>query len=69
MATTQTKMGETWDMISKRVYGDEHFIDVLINANFEHRNTVLFPYGVILTVPEIDTTSTDYNKNLPPWKR
>lgn len=65
---TTTRQGDTWDVISKRVYGDEHYMDVLINANIAHRKTVIFPYGIVLTVPEIDT-GTAGNVNLPPWER
>ena len=70
MATTYvTRQGDAWDVISKRLYGDERFMDELIRANIEHRKTVLFSYGVRLTVPEIDTKSPAYAANLPPWKR
>lgn len=69
METILSRMGETWDMISKRVYGDEHFVNVLITANIDLRHIVLFPYGVEIVVPEIDTHSTAYDINLPPWKR
>lgn len=69
MATITTKSGETWDMVSLRAYGDEHFMHILMEANIQHRNTVIFRQGVILEVPEIDTTSPSYDANLPPWKR
>ena len=69
MKTTLSRMGETWDMVAKRVYGDEHFMDVLIAANISLRSIVLFPYGVEIVTPEIDTNSTVYDINLPPWKR
>lgn len=71
MATTTyvTQQGDTWDVISKRLFDGEHFMDELIKANIEHRKVVIFPYGVRLTVPEIDDTSKDSNANLPPWKR
>lgn len=69
MATTQSRMGETWDMVAKRVYGDERFMNVLIAANINLRHIVVFPYGVEIVTPEIDTRSTAYDINLPPWKR
>lgn len=69
MTTTKTKSGETWDMISKRVYGDEHFMHELISANIHHRKTVIFDYGVTINVPNIRTESTEYYRNLPPWKQ
>lgn len=69
MKTTLSRMGETWDMVAKRVYGDEHFMNVLITANINLRHIVLFPYGVEIATPDIDTSSTAYDINLPPWKR
>ena len=40
MTTYVTTSMDTWDIISKKVYGDEHFIDALIAANLEHRKVV-----------------------------
>lgn len=67
MATVITRQGDTWDIIAKRQYGDELFMDVLINANFNHRKTVMFAAGVALYAPDIDVTSEAYNPNLPFW--
>lgn len=69
MATYTTTQGDTWDIIAKNKYGSEMFMDVLIKANISHRKTVIFPAGVVLEVPEIDTTSAEYEANLPVWKR
>lgn len=69
MTTVTTKQGDMWDTLAKELYGNEMFMDVLIRANFAYRKTVLFPAGIVLNVPEIDTTSTEYEANLPPWKR
>lgn len=68
MATTYTTtQGDTWDIIAKKVYGEELLLDVLIEANIKHRQTVIFSAGIKLNVPEIDTEETDLN--LPIWKR
>lgn len=69
MATVTTKQGDTWDILAKDAYGNELFMDILIKANISHRKTVIFPAGVVLEVPEIDTTSAEYDVNLPIWKR
>lgn len=59
---------DTWDIISKKLYGDEHFIDKLIAANIEYRKVVIFSAGVVLSVPEVnDRTASD--ESLPAWKR
>lgn len=69
MRTITTKAGETWDMISKRIYGNELFMHELIFANLSHRNTVIFEHGVELNAPEIDTESKQYILNVAPWER
>ena len=69
MATYTTKSQDTWDKISKDVYGSELFMDRLIAANLNHRKVVFFSDGVVLNVLEIDTTSSTFEANLPPWKR
>lgn len=69
METTVTQQGDTWDILSKRLYGDEHFMEKLIQANYKHRKTVLFSYGVVINVPAIDVANSAISKNLPPWKR
>lgn len=69
MATIKTISGDTWDILAKRQYGSESFMNVLIAANIAHRKTVIFPAGVVLNAPDIDTSSDEYSVNLPPWKR
>lgn len=69
MKTYTTKSQDTWDIISKNVYGSELFMDRLIAANLNHRKVVFFSDGVVLNVPDIEVTSSDFEKNLPPWKR
>ncbi len=45
MTVYKTAQFDTWDTISKRFYGDEHYFDVLIKANIKHRKIVVFPDG------------------------
>lgn len=66
MATYTTKSGDMWDLIAYRQLGSASYTDLLINANLEHKDTYLFPSGVVLTLPEIETP---INSLLPPWKR
>lgn len=55
-----------WDSVAYKCYGDEAGINALMNANEAYIDTVVFPAGVTLTVPEYvkPVTST-----LPPWRR
>lgn len=69
MRTYTTVAQDTWDVIAKKLYGSEAFIDQLIRANLQHRKTVFFSAGVVLNAPDIDTESAEFAENLPPWKR
>lgn len=64
--TYTTKQGDMWDSIAYKLYGTEKGMNALLDANIQHRDTVVFSAGVVLAVP-------DYNKPvsnvLPPWRR
>ena len=66
MKTTVTRQGETWDMISYRMYGDEHYIRDLMDANPGMRRIVRFSAGASVAVPEVTVKTA---ASLPPWKR
>lgn len=68
MATITTVSGDTWDVLSKKAYGTEMFMDVLMRANITHRKAAIFPAGVVLSVPAIDDATIENTTNLPPWK-
>lgn len=61
-----TVLGDTWDIIAFKVYGDEVYMKELIRANIEYVTTVYFSAGVRIICPDI---TTPLNKMLPPWKR
>ena len=65
-STYTTVQGDTWDFIAYKALGSELYMDQLIDANAEHRNTAVFDGGVTLTLPSISTPIPD---KLPPWKR
>lgn len=64
--TYTTISGDTWDIVAYKVYGNEMYMDMLIKANIEHKDTYIFPAGVVLTLPEIDL---EVSETLPPWKQ
>jgi phage tail protein X len=69
MKSYTTKQGDMWDTVAKRVYpdmGGELLMTLLIDANPDHRDVVIFPGGVILAVPEVEIPAV---RDLPPWKR
>ena len=62
----RTNQGDTWDMISFKVYEDEHYVDVLIKANPLYMGIAIFPANIELTIPNIEVEPIN---TLPPWKR
>ena len=64
--TYTTIQGDMWDMIAKRIYGDEAALNVLLGANQRYADMVIFPAGIVLEVPEYTATVTSM---LPPWRR
>lgn len=70
MSTITTQQGDTWDILAKRIYGSELYMDKLIKANIGHRTVVMFGAGVELEAPEVERSIiTDEDEGLPPWKR
>lgn len=53
-----TNNGDTFDIIAKKFYGKERYLDKLIDANQSYKDTVIFSSGVLLNIPEVDTTTT-----------
>lgn len=64
--TYTTISGDTWDIVAYKVYGNEMYMDTLIKANLEHKDTFIFSAGVVLTLPNI---TLEVSKSLPPWKQ
>lgn len=65
MQTYTTQQGQTWDQISKEVYGSELHIGKLMESNQKLIDIFVFSAGTVLTVPELTEDTT----NLPPWRR
>lgn len=66
-STYATRAGDTWDLISYRVYGAERYMNRLIEANPDHRYTALFDADVALVVPDLPSPALP--STLPPWRR
>lgn len=62
-----TQSGDTFDIIAKRLYLNEKYIKELILANPNYANIVIFPNGINLNIPIIDTTE-DTNTTTAPWR-
>lgn len=67
MAKTYTTIsGDMWDKIAYEQMGSVMHTDKLIRANAKHAETFIFPAGVVLAVPEIES---GVDMEMPPWKR
>ncbi len=64
--TYSTIQGDMWDMISLKVFGNERHIAELVDVNYIHREIVIFPSGITITIP---TIAKAISKNVPPWRR
>lgn len=62
-----TVQGDTWDGIAKKQLGSEYCMADLIRANLTYRNVIIFPDGISLTIPDVDTSEIPLT--LPPWKQ
>lgn len=69
MKQVTTQQGDTWDILSKRLYNTERYADLLIKANLQHRYRVIFPSGIVLNAPDITPSVSEIDDSLPPWKR
>ena len=66
--TYTTASGDTFDLIVHRIYGNCRRVKALMQANSQYLDILLFPAGVVLTVPETEEGQTDTD-GLPPWRR
>ena len=67
MKTYTTIQGDTWDVIAFKHFpkqGRELITSILIQHNTDFINTVIFPAGCIINIPDITVSRA---KTLPPW--
>lgn len=64
--TYTTTQGDMWDLIAKRLYNDEASLNVLLEANQQYADIVVFQAGIMLEVPAYIAPVTSM---LPPWRR
>lgn len=64
MSNYTTIQGDTWDMIAKKVYDDEAYTSLLMEANPKLLDYFVFPEGIVVTVPE----KPEETINMPEWR-
>lgn len=66
MNTYITVQGDTWDLISYKVYGTSRNIGLLMENNYDLLDTFIFGSGIEIMVPELTEDQTD---DLPEWRK
>jgi len=64
--TYTTISGDMWDKIAYEKMGSVLYTDKLMKANIKYAALVVFPAGIVLTIPAVEDK---VNMELPPWKR
>lgn len=68
MPSYRTLQGDTWDSIAYKLYGNEGYMMDILALNADHADTLIFPAGVVLLVPEASNLDDIVEqKDLPPW--
>lgn len=62
-----TVEGDTFDGLAVRFYNDEKLASVIIQANPNHCDVLIFEAGIRLTIPE--AVPALLPETLPPWRR
>lgn len=61
-----TILGDTWDSIAYKIYGDSKAYNTLLELNQEYIDIIVFDAGKIINYKEENTT---YEADVPPWRR
>ena len=69
MNTYTTVLGDTWDLIALKAYGDTKYVDTLAAANQDEEllSTVIFGAGTAVNVPDLPPDQQN-DDSLPPWR-
>lgn len=63
----QTIEGDTFDGLALEFYDDEMQASLIIGANLDYCDTLIFEAGATLRIPIVD--DVDLPETLPPWRR
>lgn len=66
VTTYTTIQGDVWDMIAYKVYGNEKYMTLLLEANPSLVEIAVFPQGVTVSCPDKPPEAVD---TLPPWRK
>ena len=63
-----TQQGDKWDLIAWQQLGETRHMNKLMAANTPYLDYFIFPAGIELTIPDIDTEQAALS-SLPPWRQ
>lgn len=64
-----TVAGDTFDTVAYRFYGQERYCDKLMDANRDLLDYLIFPAGLEMTIPSMDSfTNDDVASDFPDWR-
>lgn len=63
--TYTTTQGDAWDSIAYKLWSEERLAHLLMQANPQHMDVLIFPAGVTLAVPHAEKPQKIFS--LPPW--
>jgi phage tail protein X len=61
-----TQAGDTFDILALDVYNEEAKASLIIQANPQYADVLIFDAGTVLKIPVIEPEAA---ATLPPWKR
>lgn len=64
----RTVLGDTWDIIAKKVYGDEFYADRLMDANRDLLHQFIFSEGIEVNCPDLGTNTSKSPAGYPEWR-
>lgn len=67
MLNYTTSKGDTFDILAFVFYDDPLLASVIIQANPDYSDVLIFEDNVELYIPEID--ATEIPETLPPWRQ
>ena len=63
-----TVLGDTWDSISYKLFGDSKQYNSLIELNEKYSDVLIFSAGILIKYQD-NVSVKSYEENVPPWRR
>lgn len=67
--TYTTLQGDMWDSIAYSQLGSVAHTDILIRQNIQYNDIYIFPAGIVLELPDVNSHTDSASDAMPPWKR